>query len=454
VSRVKAALFYSCEKQKENGMKVLIVGSGGREHAILATLKRTANMPLKLYCAPGNAGIAAIAECVPLSASDHQSLIQFAQTNQIDLTIVGPEGPLAEGIVDDFERSGLKIVGPNQAASRLESSKAFAKDFMRRHQIPTADYHVAHSAAEALEILGSGKFGAPDAPVVVKADGLAAGKGVVVARSRNEAEIAVTDLAAGAIVPAEAAKQILLEEALQGREVSVLLFADGRDYALMPAARDHKRVGENDTGPNTGGMGAITDPSVLDNEMLARIVREVVEPTLRGAADEGFAFRGILFIGLMLTADGPRVLEYNVRCGDPETQAILMRLDSDLFSIFQATIDGTIAEVEVEWTAQSSACVVLASAGYPGPYETGINISGLDGVLTKNNLEIFHAGTSKSEAGDFVTSGGRVLGVTAAAPTLEQALDSCYGVIEQITWPGMQYRRDIGQFNDALKANN
>jgi phosphoribosylamine--glycine ligase len=429
-------------------MKVLVVGSGGREHAILATLKRTASVPLELYCAPGNAGIAAIAECVPLSASDHQSLIQFARANEIDLTLVGPESPLAEGIVDHFERGGLKIVGPGRAASRLESSKAFAKDFMRRHRIPTANYHVAHSAAEALEILGSGKFGAPDAPVVVKADGLAAGKGVVVAGSRKEAEIAVTDLAAGAIVPAEAAKQILLEEALEGREVSVLLFADGRDYALMPAARDHKRVGENDSGPNTGGMGAITDPSVLDSEMLARIVRDVIEPTLRGASHEGFPFRGILFIGLMLTAVGPRVLEYNVRFGDPETQAILVRLNSDLFSIFQATLDGTIARIEVEWTNQSSACVVLASAGYPGPYETGLSISGLDGALTNNDLEIFHGSTSKSKAGEFVTSGGRVLGVTAAAPNLEEALASCYGVIEQINWPGMQYRRDIGRFND------
>ena len=359
-------------------MRALVIGSGGREHAILATLRRTSAVPLKLYCAPGNGGIAAIAECVPLSASDQPSLIQFAQANEIDMTIVGPEGPLAEGIVDEFERNGLKIFGPSRAAARLESSKAFAKDFMRRHQIPTAEYQVANSAAEALEILSSGKFGQPDAPVVIKADGLAAGKGVVVAPSRQAAEIAVADLATGNIVPTEAAKQILLEEALQGREVSVLLFADGRDYALMPAARDHKRVGEGDTGPNTGGMGAITDASVLDNDMLARIVREVIEPTLRGAADEGFPFRGVLFVGLMLTADGPKVLEYNVRFGDPETQAILMRLNSDLFSVFQATIEGNLRHVAVEWTDQSSACVVLASAGYPGPYETGISISGLD----------------------------------------------------------------------------
>ncbi|HEV2829443.1 MAG TPA: phosphoribosylamine--glycine ligase [Pyrinomonadaceae bacterium] len=435
-------------------MKALVVGSGGREHAILATLRRTAAMPLELYCAPGNGGIAAIAECVPLSATDQPSLIQFAQTNEIDMTIVGPEGPLAEGIVDEFERNGLKIVGPSRAAARLESSKAFAKDFMRRHRIPTAEYQVANSAAEALEILRSGKFGEADTPVVIKADGLAAGKGVVVAPSRQAAEIAVTDLATGSLVPADAAKQILLEEALQGREVSVLLFADGSDYALMPAARDHKRVGENDTGPNTGGMGAITDTSVLDSKTLARIVREVIEPTLSGAVDEGFPFRGVLFVGLMLTADGPRVLEYNVRFGDPETQAILMRLNSDLFRVFQATIEGNLRQVAVEWNDQSSACVVLASAGYPGPYETGINISGLDGVLPKDNLQIFHAGTSRSQAGDFVTVGGRVLGVTAADTTLERALTTCYGVIDKISWPGMQYRRDIGRFNDTLKASN
>jgi phosphoribosylamine--glycine ligase len=435
-------------------MRALVVGSGGREHAIVATLRRTSAATLELYCAPGNAGIAEIAECVPLSASDQPSLIQFAQAKKIDMTIVGPEGPLAEGIVDEFERSDLKIIGPSRAAARLESSKAFAKDFMRRHRIPTAEYQVANSAAEALEILSSGKFGEPETPVVIKADGLAAGKGVVVAPSRQAAEIAVTDLAAGHIVPADAAKQILLEEALEGTEVSVLLFAGGRDYALMPAARDHKRVGEGDTGPNTGGMGAITDTSVLDNEMLTRIVRDVIEPTLRGAADEGFPFRGVLFVGLMLTTEGPKVLEYNVRFGDPETQAILMRLNSDLFSVFQATIEGSIARVAVEWTDQSSACVVLASAGYPGPYETGISISGLDGVFPKDNLQIFHAGTSKSQAGDYVTAGGRVLGVTAADTTLERALASCYGVIDKIRWPGMQYRRDIGRFNDTLKANN
>lgn len=437
-------------------MKALVIGSGGREHAILWALKRTSGMPLELFCAPGNGGISQIAKCVPIAATDHESLMEFARFENVDLTIVGPEGPLAGGIVDEFEGSGLKIIGPSGAASRLESSKSFAKDFMRRHKIPTADYCIANSADEAVIALRSGKFGPPDAAVVVKADGLAAGKGVVVAPSRADAEEAVAQLAGGTLVAPDAAKQIVLEEALEGREVSILLFADGRDYALMPAARDHKRIGENDTGPNTGGMGAITDRSVLDKETLERIVREVVEPTLKGASQEGFPFRGVLFIGLMLTPAGPKVLEYNVRFGDPETQAILVRLQSDLFLVFQAMIEGRLAEVSVEWSNRSSACVVLASAGYPGPYKTGESIAGLDRLATNlgtnNDLQVFHAGTAKTATGDLLTAGGRVLGITAAGETLEQALGTCYDGIEKVTWVGMQYRRDIGRFHESLKA--
>lgn len=434
-------------------MKVLVIGSGGREHAILWALKRTSSVPLDLYCAPGNGGISQIAECVPLSVTDQSSLIEFVRANAVDLTVVGPEGPLAEGIVDAFERSGLVIMGPSRAASRLESSKAFAKDFMRRHLIPTADYCTVNSAAEALESLRSGRFGSPDNAVVVKADGLAAGKGVIVAPSRMAAENAVAELTSGSLVSPDAVHQILIEEALMGREVSVLLFADGRDYALMPPARDHKRIGENDTGPNTGGMGAITDASVLDKETLDRIVREVVEPTLKGAAQEGFPFRGILFIGLMLTADGPKVLEYNVRFGDPETQAILIRMESDLFRVFQAVIQGQLGQISLKWSPQSSACVVLASHGYPGSYQSGVPIKGLDRVPRTDDLQVFHAGTSRSESGNFTTSGGRVLGITAADATLDQALQNCYGAIGRIAWEGMQYRRDIGQFKESLKAN-
>jgi phosphoribosylamine--glycine ligase len=277
---------------------------------------------------------------------------------------------------------------------------------------------------------------------------------VVVAPSRADGEKAVAELAGGTLVAPEAAKQILIEEALQGREVSILLFSDGRDYALMPPARDHKRIGENDYGPNTGGMGAITDPSILDAETLETIVRDIIEPTLKGARQEGFPFRGILFIGLMLTAAGPKVLEYNVRFGDPETQAILVRLKTDLFQVFQALIDGKLRDVSVEWSNQSSACVVLASAGYPGPYETGVPITGLDGIATDDDLQVFHAGTAKSAADGFVTSGGRVLGITAADTTLQRALTSCYSTIEKVSWEGMQYRRDIGRFNESFKAKN
>ncbi|HXD29989.1 MAG TPA: phosphoribosylamine--glycine ligase [Pyrinomonadaceae bacterium] len=428
-------------------MKILVIGSGGREHAILSTLKSTARIELELYCAPGNAGISQLAECVSISATDVAKLAEFAASERVDLTFVGPEAPLAAGIVDAFESQQLTIVGPSQAAARLEASKGFAKDFMERHGIPTAAYAIAHTADEALEILASGKFGGPENPVVIKADGLAAGKGVIVAGSRAAAAAAVRDLTAGGLVDSQAASRIVIEEALRGREASLLLFADGESYALMPAARDHKRIGEGDTGPNTGGMGAITDDSILSESLLSRVTREIVEPTLAGAREEGFPFRGILFIGLMLTEQGPKVLEYNVRFGDPETQAILVRLKTDLSAIFKAMAAGALADIEVEWSPESSACVVLASAGYPGKYESGSLITGLDEKLA--GAEVFHAGTARSEAGEWLTAGGRVLGVTARGRTLEEALDRAYQRIGMINWPGMQFRRDIGKFASA-----
>ena len=426
-------------------MKVLVLGSGGREHAILWALKRTAATNINLFCAPGNGGISEIAECVPIAASEHQALIRFVQSNHIDLTVVGPEAPLAAGIVNEFQRAGLKIVGPDKSAARLESSKAFAKAFMQRHGIPTADAVTVNSAAEAIQAVRGGRFGSMDAPVVIKADGLAAGKGVIVAGSRAEAEAAIKEITGGTLVSSDAAQKLVIEEALTGTEVSVLLFSDGKDYALMPPARDHKRIGENDTGPNTGGMGAITDPAVLDPVTLDQIVTEVVEPTLKGAAAEGFPFRGILFVGLMLTAGGPKVLEYNVRFGDPETQAILVRLNSDLLKIFNAMVDGTLSDTDVQWTNQSSACVVMASEGYPGAYKTGLHITGLRD--THEPVQVFHAGTSKTDNGEYATAGGRVLGVTAAAETLEHALALCYGAADKISWEGVQYRRDIGRFS-------
>jgi phosphoribosylamine---glycine ligase len=297
--------------------KVLIIGSGGREHAIVWAIKNTAVAPVEIFCAPGNAGIAQIGETVNISPDDHAVLVSFAESNKIDLTFVGPEAPLAAGIVDLFTERRLPIVGPNAAAARLEASKIFAKDFMARHKLPTAAYRVAESPEHAIECLRSGELGSEQSPVVIKADGLAAGKGVVVAGDRTEAEKAIQDLMVDHVAGREAARRIVLEEALTGTEASLLLFSDGRDYALMPAARDHKRIGENDTGPNTGGMGTITDATVLMKSVQDRVVREIVEPTLAGAREEGFPFQGVLFLGLMLTADGPKLLEYNVRFGDP-----------------------------------------------------------------------------------------------------------------------------------------
>jgi phosphoribosylamine--glycine ligase len=429
-------------------MNILVIGSGGREHALVWALSKSTRRPLKLFCAPGNAGIAQVAECIPLEATDVSGLARFAEENGIELTVVGGEAPLAVGIVDEFERRGLSIAGASREAARLESSKAFAKDFMTRHRIPTARYKVADSATEAQEVLHGGEFGAATSAVVVKADGLAAGKGVVVARSIAEAEGAVEDLMERGVVGLDAARRVVIEEALEGHEASLLLFADGSDYALMPVARDHKRIGENDTGPNTGGMGAITAPTVLDETMLARAVREIVEPTLEGARSEGFPFRGVLFIGLMLTSEGPRVLEYNVRFGDPETQAILVRVRPDLVEVFEAVARGTLGEVPVEWTSESSACVVLAARGYPARPETGAPIRGLERAAEHQGVQIFHAGTSRTPEGEWLTAGGRVLGVTATAQTLEHALRRCYDAVGEIQWDGMHYRRDIGRFRE------
>lgn len=427
-------------------MRLLVLGSGGREHAILWSLKQTSDLGLDLYCAPGNAGIAEIATCAPVSLTNSADLISLVRAKAIDLTIVGPEAPLADGIVDEFNRNGIAIVGPSRAAARLESSKAFAKDFMARHKIPTALYRVVSSAGEAEEILRSGLFGPSASRVVVKADGLAAGKGVIVANSRAEAAESVHKLMRGELVDAEAVRQVVIEEALLGTEASLLLFADGRDYVLMPPARDHKRIGENDTGPNTGGMGAVTGPFILEEKIVQRVVNEIVEPTLAGARSEGFAFRGVLFLGLMLTADGPKLLEYNVRMGDPETQAILVRLKTSLLGIFDSIRTGRLRDVKVEWTSNSSACVVMASQGYPGQYNVGTPIKGLDEAASLADVTIFHAGTKRSQAGELVTAGGRVLGVTASGGTLKSALEKCYSAVARIKWEGMQYRRDIGKF--------
>ena len=421
-------------------MKILVVGSGGREHALCWKFKQS-QRSVKIFCADGNAGIADVAECVQIKPDNISGLAGFAAENQIDLTFVGGETSLALGIVDEFEKRNLKIIGASRQAAQLEASKSFAKDFMARHNVPTAKYKTAYSVEEAADVLRSGEFGDENAPVVIKADGLAAGKGVVVAKNRAEATDAINELEN--IVGKEAVEKIVIEECLVGREVSLLMFADGENFALMPPVRDHKRIYENDEGANTGGMGTITDASLLSEKETATIVKEVIEPTLKGCRAENFPFRGILFLGLMMMPHGAKVLEYNVRFGDPETQAILVRLQTDLIEICDAILDQTLDKITIEWQKGSSACVVLAAKGYPQKAVTGDIINGLNNLSA--DVKVFHAGTAKDKNENFITKGGRVLGVTANGETLDEAIQTAYQGVEKISWNGMQFRRDIGK---------
>jgi phosphoribosylamine---glycine ligase len=414
-------------------MKILIVGSGGREHAL--AWKFAQRPKTEIFCANGNAGIAEIATLVDIKPHETDKLADFAEAENIGLTFVGGEVPLALGIVDEFEKRGLKIIGASKKAAQLEASKAFSKDFMLRRNIPTAKYKVAKSTVEAKLFLG--EF---DETVVIKADGLAAGKGVVVCENRFEAMTAIDELES--LVGTEAMSQIVLEERLIGREVSLLLFADGKNFALMPPVRDHKRIGEGDTGANTGGMGTVCDDSLLSSEETAKIIDEIVKPTLKGCEIEGFAFKGILFIGLMLTETGAKVLEYNVRFGDPETQSIMLRLDTDLLEICNAMLSQTLDKFEIGWKNGSSACVISAAENYPHKPKLGDKISGLENI---KDAVIFHSGTTKDEHGNFITAGGRVLGVTATAENLTEALNRVYKAVDEISWNGMQFRRDIGK---------
>lgn len=423
-------------------MNVLVIGSGGREHAICWAFRKSPAVE-RLFCSGGNAGIASVAECVSIAADDIAGLAEFAEANKIDLTFVGGETTLALGVVDEFEARGLQIVGPSRAAARLEASKSFAKDFMARHGVPTAKYVTAHSPGFALLELDSGNFGDGSTPVVVKADGLAAGKGVVVAKNRAEAEAAIGQITE--LAGPSAAEKIVIEECLTGKEVSLLLFADGEDFVLMPPVRDHKRIGDGDTGPNTGGMGTITDASILSQSDLDQIVETMVRPTLAGCIREGFRFRGILFLGIMMTPDGPRLLEYNVRFGDPETQSLLVRLETDLVDICRAMLGGTLRDLKAEWSSGSSVTVVLASEGYPQRARTGDVITGIEAAAAIPGVQIFHAGTAANEAGRFTTAGGRVLGVSALGRDLDSAIAAAYSAAEKISWPGMYYRRDIGK---------
>jgi phosphoribosylamine---glycine ligase len=422
-------------------MKVLILGSGGREHALAYAVSRSQRVT-EVVCAPGNGGIAQVARCVPVDLKDVSAMVRLAEVEQPSLTIVGPELPLSLGVVDAFRERGYRIFGPTRDAARLESSKAFAKQFMKRHQIPTANYAVCTTGKEVEESI---KHFHP--PVVVKADGLAAGKGVIICPTRQFAIDAAHGLFSGELLGV-AERQVVIEEFLEGEEVSFLCLSDGEHVMPLVPAQDHKRIGEGDTGPNTGGMGVYSTSEMLEPSMTEWILHHIAEPTVRGMADEGMPFVGVLYCGLMMTARGPEVLEYNARFGDPETQAILMRMESDLVDALEACIDGRLAQTELRWTPGASACVVASSSGYPGSYTTGWPVSGLSSAAKTPGVEIFHSGTSRV-GNQLVTSGGRVLGVTASGDSLNEALARAYEALAQIHFEGMYYRHDIG--HRALK---
>src|SRR5579859_1780719 len=418
-------------------MKVLILGSGGREHALAWAISKSGRVT-EVVCAPGNGGMAQIARCIPADVGNLESMIAVIEAEQPGLTVVGPELPLSLGIVDALRDRGLRVFGPTRAAAMLETSKGFAKRFLQRHNIPTANYSVCSSTDElekAVEIFHP--------PIVVKADGLASGKGVIICQSHRTAVEAAGGLFTGALL-GSAEHQVVIEEFLEGEEISFLCLTDGKHVAPLVPAQDHKRIGEGDTGPNTGGMGVYSTDSMLEPAMTEWILNHIAQPTVQGMADEDTPFTGVLYCGLMMTARGPQVLEFNARFGDPETQAILMRLDSDFLDALEACVDGTLSATELRWSQGASACVVASSAGYPGPYKSGFPISGLTAAARIPDVQVFHAGT-KIRDGQPVTSGGRVLGVTATAGSLHQALDRAYEALGEIHFEGLYYRRDIGR---------
>lgn len=420
---------------------VLVVGGGGREHAVCWKLAQSPAVG-KLYCAPGNAGISRLATCLPVSATDLEGLVQTAREVQADLTVVGPDDPLALGLVDRLQEAGFRAFGPTAAAAQIEASKSFAKDLMRKYGIPTAEYRVFTAADEARAHLER-HFAGDNGPAVVKADGLALGKGVTVARSFDEAWEAAEGMLSGRAF-GQAGRRVVIEEFLTGPEVSVLAFCDGRRAVPMVPAQDHKPVGDGDTGPNTGGMGTVSPVGICPPDLHRRIMDTVVQPTVEAMSREGRPFKGVLFTGLMLTPKGPKVLEFNARFGDPETQSVLRRLDSDLLEIFEAVIDGDLTRVAPRWSDKAAACVVMASGGYPGNYAKGLPIEDIDVAEELDGVVVFHAGTSRGEGGRLVTAGGRVLGVTATGADLRAALAQAYRAVGLIRFDGAYFRRDIG----------
>jgi len=419
-------------------MKILIIGGGGREHALAWKVAQSAKVE-KVFVAPGNAGTAREQKCenVAVQAEDVDGLLRFAQQNKIELTIVGPEAPLVLGVVDKFRAAGLRCFGPTKAAAQLEGSKAFTKDFLARHKIPTAAYGNFTDVAQAEAFIK--KMGAP---IVVKADGLAAGKGVIIAQTTDEAIAAVRDMLAGNAF-GEAGHRVVVEEFLEGEEASFIVMVDGEHILPLATSQDHKRVGDGDTGPNTGGMGAYSPAPVVTPALHARVMREVIEPTVRGMAAEGHPYTGFLYAGLMIGRDGvPKVLEYNCRFGDPETQPVMLRLQSDLVELVEAALDGRLDKIEAKWDNRPALGVVMAAGGYPGAYKKGDVISGLP-ATDAPDAKVFHAGTALKD-GNVVTSGGRVLCVTALGATVGAAQKRAYEVVRQISWTGAQYRTDIG----------
>ena len=417
-------------------MKILVIGGGGREHALVWKLRQSPVVE-KLYCAPGSAGMRQQAAPVDIGAGDIEKLAEFAAREAIDLTVVGPEQPLVAGIADLFESRGLKVFGPSREAARLEGSKAFAKELMLESGIPTAACEVFSDLDEAR------RYVARDRPCVVKADGLAAGKGVILCSGRAEAEAALDDVM-GRKVFGAAGDQVVIEELLVGEEASFMALMDGEDFLPLASAQDHKRVFDGDEGPNTGGMGAYSPAPVVDAAVHDAVVERVLKPLAAGLKRRGLAYRGVLYAGLMITEDGPKVLEFNCRFGDPECQPIMMRLESDLPSLLLATAKGRLREVEAEWSDEAAVCVVLASAGYPGEYKTGMEIEGLDALDSWGGGYAFHAGTAR-EGDRWVTRGGRVLGVTARGDTITAATRAAYEGVGRINWDGMHYRRDIAR---------
>ena len=427
-------------------MKVLVIGGGGREHALVWKLKQGPRVE-KIWCAPGNGGIAADAECVAIDTGDVAGLVAFVEKNSPDLTVVGPELPLVNGIGDVFRERGWAVVGPSKQAAQLEGSKIFCKEFLQRHNIPTAKmYGALDSTKEAYGVLRNVKW-----PVVIKADGLCAGKGVLVAQDFEEARDFIerlmekNELGAGG-------KRILLEEGLEGDELSFIVVTDGKIYAPLVPTRDHKRVFDGNQGPNTGGMGAYSSDELLSEPLRKTILSTIVEPTLQGLAGDGIPYQGFLYIGLMLTSSGPKVLEFNCRLGDPETQAIVARMDFDLAEVLEDVAAGRLNASKLRWKPGASACVVMASGGYPGRFETGKKIDGLTAAEQITGVKVLQAGT-KLVGEDIVTSGGRVLGVTAVGPTLGVALGAAYAAADRIHFDDMHFRRDIGRPVNSLKAS-